>query len=113
MVWLTNTEFLTGSDWHVEQHPDRPHIQLYQDEVEGASLSYRKLKTGAARVAAGLQQAGLQPAEPVAIMLPSGEDYFYSFFGILMAGGIPVPVYPPARPSQLEDHLNVRLFQTI
>ena len=38
-------------------------------------------------------------------MLPSGADYFYSFFGILMAGGIPVPVYPPARPSQLEDHM--------
>jgi len=38
-------------------------------------------------------------------MLPSGADYFYSFFGILMAGGIPTPIYPPARPSQLEDHM--------
>ncbi|GMQ87061.1 MAG: AMP-binding protein [Gammaproteobacteria bacterium] len=92
-------------DWHVEQHPDRSHIQLCQDEGEGENLNYRQLKTGAAKVAAGLQQAGLQPAEPVAIMLPGGTDYFYSFFGILMAGGIPVPVYPPARPSQLEDHM--------
>ena len=24
---------------------------------------------------------------------------------ILIAGGIPVPIYPPARPSQLEEHL--------
>ena len=92
-------------DWHVEHHPERQHIQLYQDEGEGESLNYRQLKAGAARVAAGLQQAGLQPAEPVAIMLPSGTDYFYSFIGILMGGGVPVPVYPPARPSQLEDHL--------
>jgi acyl carrier protein len=92
-------------DWHVEQHPERPHIQLYQDEGEGESLNYRQLKAGAAKVAAGLQQTGLQPAEPVAIMLPSGAEYFYSFFGVLMAGGIPVPVYPPARPSQLEDHM--------
>ena len=92
-------------DWHVEQHPDRLHIQLHQHDGEGEGLSYRQLKTGAAKVAAGLQQAGLQPAEPVAIMLPSGADYFYSFFGVLMAGGIPVPVYPPARPSQLEDHM--------
>ncbi|MGB5716595.1 MAG: AMP-binding protein, partial [Gammaproteobacteria bacterium] len=92
-------------DWHVEQHPERPHIQLYQDEDEGERLNYRQLKTGAAKVAAGLQQAGLQPAESVAIMLPSSTDYFYSFFGILMAGGIPVPIYPPARPSQLEDHM--------
>ena len=99
------TTLLEVLDWHVEQHPDRPHIQLCQDEGEGESLNYRQLKTGAAKVAAGLQQAGLQPAEPVAIMLPSGADYFYSFFGILMAGGIPVPVYPPVRPSQLEDHM--------
>ncbi len=38
-------------------------------------------------------------------MLPSGPDYFFSFFGVLMAGGIPVPIYPPARPAQLEDHM--------
>ncbi len=92
-------------NWHVEQHPERPHIQLYQDEGEGENLNYQQLKTGAEKVAAGLQQAGLQPAEPIVIMLPGDADYFYSFFGILMAGGIPVPVYPPARPSQLEDHM--------
>jgi acyl-CoA synthetase (AMP-forming)/AMP-acid ligase II len=56
-------------------------------------------------VAAALQKLELEPAEPVAIMLPSGTDYFFSFFGILMAGGIPVPIYPPARPSQIEDHI--------
>ena len=26
--------------------------------------------------------------------------------GALFAGGVPVPLYPPSRPSQLEDHLN-------
>ena len=29
----------------------------------------------------------------------------FALVGVLMAGGIPVPIYPPARPSQLEDHL--------
>lgn len=38
-------------------------------------------------------------------MLPTCAEYFYSFLGILMAGGIPVPIYPPARPNQLEDHM--------
>jgi len=92
-------------DWHVLQHPDRALIQLYQDENQGKIITYQQLETGARQVAAGLQQAGIQPAEPVAIMLPSGPDYFFSFFGVLMAGGIPVPIYPPARPSQLEDHM--------
>jgi 1-acyl-sn-glycerol-3-phosphate acyltransferase len=38
-------------------------------------------------------------------MLPTGSDYFFAFFGILLAGGVPVPLYPPLRASQLQDHL--------
>ena len=92
-------------NWHVEKHPDRQHIQLLQESGEGLALSYQQLKTGAEKVASGLQQSGTRPAEPVAIMLPTSNDYFFSFFGVLMSGGIPVPIYPPARPSQLEDHI--------
>lgn len=53
----------------------------------------------------GLQNRGVKAAQPVAIMLPTSDSFFYSFFGILLAGGIPVPVYPPARPAQIEDHM--------
>ena len=104
----TPDESLTLIDvlnWHVNTHPDRPHIRMYTDEGDGEVITYKQLKDAAVRVAGGLQQRGLQPAEPVAIMLPSGPDYFYSFIGILLAGGIPVPIYPPARLSQLEDHM--------
>jgi len=38
-------------------------------------------------------------------MLPTGHDYFFAFFAVLLAGGIPVPLYPPARPTQIEEHL--------
>ena len=38
-------------------------------------------------------------------MLPTGVEFFVAFFGILYAGAIPVPIYPPMRLSQLEDHL--------
>jgi len=92
-------------NWHVITHSNRPHIQLYTDEGDGEVITYQQLKNTAMRVAGGLQQRGLKPAEPVALMLPGSADYFYCFFGILLAGGIPVPIYPPARPSQLEDHM--------
>lgn len=98
----TLTEVL---DWHVRAHPDWPHIRLYEDEGEGQVLSYRQLRDQAESLAAGLQERGLLPGQSVAIMLPTGSDYFRSFFGILLAGGIPVPIYPPARLSQLEEHL--------
>jgi acyl carrier protein len=92
-------------DWHARKHPDRPHIRLYSDEGDGEIITYRQLTDGATVLAAGLQQRGVQTGEPVAVMLPTGLEYFLAFFGILLAGGIPVPIYPPARKSQLADHL--------
>jgi len=68
-------------NWHVNSHPDRPHIRMYTDEGDGEIISYQQLKDRATRVAGGLQQRGLQPAEPVVLMLPSCPDYFYSFIG--------------------------------
>jgi predicted metalloendopeptidase len=57
------------------------------------------------RVAAGLATRGLETGQHVAIMLPTSRDFFPAFLGTLYAGGIPVPIYPPARRSQLEEHL--------
>jgi len=46
-------------------------------------------------LACGFQHHGLQPGETVAIMLPASTDYFAIFLGVVMAGGIPIPIYPP------------------
>ena len=92
-------------EWHVHAHSQHPHIQFYTDEGDGELISYQRLYDGARALAGSLQQQGLQAGEPVAIMLPTDSEYFDAFFGILLAGGIPVPIYPPIRPSQLEDHL--------
>jgi hypothetical protein len=89
----------------VEQHPDRPHIYLYEKTTAPLVLSYADLYQGAQKVAGGLQARGFEPTHTAAIMLPTGCDYPYSFFGILLAGGIPVRIYPPIRLSQIEEHL--------
>lgn len=91
--------------WHVASHPDRPHIRLLCDSGAGEVITYGDLWQGAGALAAGLQHRGLRPAETVLLMLPTGREYFVSFFGILLAGGIPVPLYPPGRPKQIEEHL--------
>jgi len=90
--------------WHAARHPDRLQVHLYGEAGE-EELSYGAIRRRAARCASRLADHGLQPGQAVAIMLPTGRDYLYSFFGILMAGGIPVPLYPPARPGQIEEHL--------
>ena len=90
--------------WHLEVHPQQTQIVFLQGDSE-QRISYRQLADAAAAVAAGLQQLGVVPRQSVAIMLPTSPEYFSTYFGILMAGAIPVPIYPPARPSQLEDHV--------
>lgn len=91
--------------WHVQSHPDRLYLYLYGDDGEGAEITYADLFAGAAAVAGGLRARGLAPGQTVALMLPTGREFFSSFYGILLAGGIPVPLYPPLRLSQIEDHL--------
>jgi 1-acyl-sn-glycerol-3-phosphate acyltransferase len=95
---------LDALDWHVSAHPDRLQVHLYTETGE-QELSYAAIRRGAAAYASRIAAQGLQPGQTVAIMLPTGSDYLFSFFGTLMAGGIPVPLYPPARPAQIEDHL--------
>ena len=91
-------------DWHAHAHPDRVHVVCLGDDGE-TSMTYRDLQRQADVVASGLQRAGLGPRQTVAIMLPTSLDYFHTYFGILRAGGIPVPIYPPARLSQIEEHV--------
>ena len=98
----TLTEVL---DWHVLRHGDRVHIVLWHGDGEETRLTYQHVAEQAQAVASGLRQAGLQPGERVAIMLPTSEAFFAAFFGVLYAGGVPTPIYPPARPSQIEEHL--------
>ena len=92
-------------DWHVRQHPDRVHVHYYDEDDQSTALTFAELRSGAERVAAGLRDAGLEAGQTVAIMLPSGLEYFFSFLGVLIAGGIPVPIYPPMRMSQMEEHV--------
>lgn len=91
---------------HARASPDRVHVKLYEGASDTARpITYAELLAGATRVAAGLQKAGLEPGQAVAIMLPTGAAYLETFLGIGLANGIAVPIYPPERPSQLEDHL--------
>jgi len=102
------TTLLEVLDWHARLHPDQVHIVLAQDRgagLEEESITHAALRDAAAAVAATLQVHGLQPGDTAAIMLPTCREYFAVFFGIMLAGGIPVPLYPPLRTSQLEDHL--------
>lgn len=90
---------------HAERIPDRVQVTLYDDNGGLEEITYADLYEGASRVAGGLRAEGIEPGRAVALMLPTSRDFLDAFFGVILAGGIPVPLYPPVRPSQLEDHL--------
>ena len=91
-------------EYHVERQPDRLTVFMYEEQKE-FPLTYRALWDGAIGYAAGLTRAGLERGQMVAIMLPTCKEYLYSFYGVLLAGGVPVPLYPPARLTTIEDHM--------
>ncbi|HMO44458.1 MAG TPA: AMP-binding protein [Rubrivivax sp.] len=95
---------LEALDAHLRVHPDRVQVTVLGDGHE-TPISYRRLDEGSSALAAGLQRIGVAPRQCVAIMLPTSAEYFFAYLGILEAGAIPVPIYPPARLSQLEDHV--------
>ena len=92
-------------EWQVAHQPDRLHILLHDEQHREQAIHYRDLQDAARAIAAGLARQGLQPRQTVALMLPTGREYLACFFGVMLAGGIPVPIYPPARLAQIEDHL--------
>ena len=48
------------------------------------------------------------PGDRVALMLPTGTDFFSAFFGILYVGAVPVPIYPPMQRAQIEDYVRLQ-----
>lgn len=84
--------------------PGRAHIQLYEEDDSLHTITFGELCERASSVAAELLRRGLTPGETVAIMLPTCAEFFSTFAGILFAGGIPVPIYPPFRADRIAEY---------
>jgi len=73
------------------------------DESE-TTLGWDALRARAARVAGALASLGVRPGERVALVLPTGPEFMDAFFGTLLAGAVPVPLYPPVRLGRLPEY---------
>lgn len=91
-------------EWHAQDMPERVYVHLYNGDEPVLHLTYRDIYEDARRVAAGLCARGIAPGQAVALMLPTSREFFAAFFGILLTGAVPAPLYPPVRRSALEEH---------
>ena len=89
--------------WHAETTGERSHIILH-DGDDRQTITYGQLWERARRLAVSLRERGLAPGERVALMLRTEPAFFDAFFGVLIAGGIPVPIPPPFRFDRLEEY---------
>ncbi len=91
--------------WHAERRGERVHMRLLTDEGGAETLTYGALFAEASKVAAGVRRQGLEPGDRAAIMMPTCRQFFAAFAGTLLAGCVPVPIYPPIRLTELREHL--------
>src|SRR6267142_5466920 len=69
--------------------PDTPYFHLFDDAVP-----YGRLWRESGRYAAGLRRAGIDRGDKVCLIYPTCAEFFYTFFGALRLGAVPVPLYP-------------------
>src|SRR5438309_4087771 len=69
--------------------PDKPYFHLY-----GETITYGRLWAVSARYAAGLARANLRAGDKLCLIYPTCAEFFYTFFGALRMGAVPVPLYP-------------------
>jgi acyl-CoA synthetase (AMP-forming)/AMP-acid ligase II len=66
-------------------------------------------------VASGLRRAGIARGDRIALVYPTSMGFAEAFFGTLVAGAVPVPLYPPVRLHRLEEYLErtVRMLRAV
>jgi acyl-CoA synthetase (AMP-forming)/AMP-acid ligase II len=78
------------------------------------SLTHAELWERAAAVADALEQDGVKPGDAVVLLMETSLAFFAALYGSLLAGALPVAVYPPAGTQSLVpalDHLRKVLAQ--
>ena len=63
-----------------------------------------RVRQRALSIAADLAARGVRTGDRVAIVLPTCPEFVECLFGVLCAGAIPVPLYPPVRLGRLEEY---------
>jgi long-chain acyl-CoA synthetase len=80
---------------------DRPAIRL-----DDTTLDYSEFLRASAAVAGDLQLRGIRPGDRVGIVLSNVPAFPIVFYGILMAGGVAVPINPLLKSREIAYYLD-------
>ncbi len=79
-------------------------LRLVDRQERESFHSWAAIAEASARVAGGLTELGVRSGERVALIYPTSPEFFHAFFGTLLAGAVPVPLYPPVRLGRLAEY---------
>ena len=79
------------------EHPEQDALR-----VNGQGITYAQLHAMAAKVAGTLRANGIEPGDRVAIILPNVPSFPVVYWGILLAGGIVVPMNPLLKSGEID-----------
>ncbi|MDA8138989.1 MAG: fatty acyl-AMP ligase [Desulfobacteraceae bacterium] len=85
--------------------PQREALILMDLRNEAHPVMAGDILAKARKAAQFLMAKELKKGDTVVLMLPTSVEFLYLFFGILLAGGIPVPVSQATGPGHQEKHL--------
>ena len=83
------------------------HLIITEDDEQGEhahTLTFGELANAAQKCAEELARRGVPADGRVALMLPTSRQFFVCYAGILLAGAVPVPIYPPFRADRIEEY---------
>jgi acyl-CoA synthetase (AMP-forming)/AMP-acid ligase II len=71
---------------------------------EDLEVPMAQIRQHALSIAADLTARGVRKGDRVALVLPTCPEFVECLFGVLCAGAIPVPLYPPVRLGRLDEY---------
>jgi long-chain acyl-CoA synthetase len=86
-------------DNRVGESAERPAYK-YKQGGGWQSVSWREADLAASAVAAGLAAAGIRPGDRVCILAQTRYEWMLCDVGALLAGAVPVPIYPSSTADQ-------------
>lgn len=73
-------------------------------DEEDQEVPKARLREKALSIAADLSARGVRKGDCVALVLPTCPAFVECFFGVMLAGAIPVPLYPPVRLGKFDEY---------
>ena len=83
--------------------PQRDGLHWLDRRERETHVPWHEMRERARRAGGTLRGRGVRPGDRVAILLPTHPTFGDAFFGVLAAGAVPVPLYPPVRLGRLDD----------